>query len=169
MDSLLESASTYAEVLRNCSSVKVAEWKQEDLERAVNWAEYFKRVNARLQKKPALVRKFDTQLKEISSQTGGRFAQKTLSTEFLGNSLDYLIMSLLENPYLPEGIKELVHQKYATEDHHKHMEKYASTQALFATLTAMHNKLSKHAPSFLKSMSIYLSIYISCVLTLRVS
>ncbi|CAI8037082.1 hypothetical protein GBAR_LOCUS20744, partial [Geodia barretti] len=32
------------------------------------------------------------------------------------------------------------------------MEKYASTQALFATLTAMHNKLSKHAPSFLKSM-----------------
>ena len=44
MDSLLESASTYAEVLRNCSSVKVAEWKQEDLERAVNWAEYFKRV-----------------------------------------------------------------------------------------------------------------------------
>ena len=45
MDSLVESASTYAEVLRNCSSVKVAEWKQEDLERAVNWAEYFKRVS----------------------------------------------------------------------------------------------------------------------------
>ena len=44
MDSLLESATTYVEVLRNCSSPKVAHWKQEDLERAVNWAEYFQRV-----------------------------------------------------------------------------------------------------------------------------
>lgn len=46
MDSLLESAKTYIEVLRNCSSDKVANWKAEDLERAVNWAEYFKRVSS---------------------------------------------------------------------------------------------------------------------------
>ena len=44
MDSLLESAKTYIDVLKSCSSDKVANWKSEDLERAVNWAEYFKRV-----------------------------------------------------------------------------------------------------------------------------
>ena len=36
--------------------------------------------------------KFDSQLKEVSLQTGGRrFGQQTLSAEFLGDSLDYLI------------------------------------------------------------------------------
>ena len=45
MDSLLASAKTFIDVLQNCSSDKVASWKAEDLERAVNWAEYFKRVN----------------------------------------------------------------------------------------------------------------------------
>lgn len=48
-------------------------------------------VYGRLQKKPALVGKFDAQLKEISSQTVGRFGQQALSAEFLGGSLDYLI------------------------------------------------------------------------------
>ena len=44
MDSLLESAKTYIDVLKCSSSDEVASWKIEDLERAVNWAEYFKRV-----------------------------------------------------------------------------------------------------------------------------
>ena len=44
MESLLTNAATYVEVLSNCSSAKVAHWKQEDLQRAINWAEYFKRV-----------------------------------------------------------------------------------------------------------------------------
>ena len=48
-------------------------------------------VYGRLQKKPALVTKFDAQLKEMSSQTVGRFGQQALSAEFLGGSLDYLI------------------------------------------------------------------------------
>lgn len=46
MDSLLESAKTYLEVLQISKSDKVASWKIEDLERAVNWAEYFKRVSS---------------------------------------------------------------------------------------------------------------------------
>ena len=46
MDSLLENAGTYVNVLETCSSAEVARWKEEDLERAVNWAQYFKRVRA---------------------------------------------------------------------------------------------------------------------------
>ena len=84
-----------------------------------------------------MVRKFDVQLRQISLQTsGGRFSQHTLTAEFLGNSLDYLLkviysvctvvttdmsgvllfflQSLLENPSLPDDI---IHQKYATEGH----------------------------------------------------
>ena len=87
-----------------------------------------------------MVRKFDVQLRQISLQTsGGRFSQHTLTAEFLGNSLDYLLkviysvctvvttdmsgvllfflQSLLENPSLPDDIKQSIHQKYATEGH----------------------------------------------------
>jgi hypothetical protein len=91
MDSLLESAKTFIDVLQNCSSDKVANWKAEDLERAVNWAEYFKRVQSRMQKKATLVGKFDAQLKEIGLQAGMRFGNRELSSEFLGESLHYLL------------------------------------------------------------------------------
>ena len=45
MDSLAQNARTYVKVLQKCSSSDVARWKQEDLDRAVNWAQYFKRVS----------------------------------------------------------------------------------------------------------------------------
>ena len=41
-----------------------------------------------------LVRKFDVQLREIGSQIGMRFGRRELSSEFLGESLPYLLTVL---------------------------------------------------------------------------
>ena len=112
MESLLESAKTYVDVLRSCNSDEVSSWKIDDLERAVNWAEYFKRVRStdnnvtyvpmqssipyvlqvqgRIRKNPALVRKFDADLKRIGYQARLRFGGQELTSEFLGSSSDYL-------------------------------------------------------------------------------
>ena len=47
-------------------------------------------VQGRIQKKPALVRKFDAQLREISCQARLRFGDKDLTSNFLGESKEYL-------------------------------------------------------------------------------
>lgn len=96
-----------------------------------------------MQKKATLVGKFDAQLKEIGLQAGMRFGNRELSSEFLGESLPYLltvryiqphttvllqrvscvkvcnsfcVQTLLENPSLPHEIRLLIRQKHATED-----------------------------------------------------
>ena len=45
-----------------------------------------------MQKKASLVGKFDAQLKEMGLQAGMRFGNRELTSEFLGESLPYLLM-----------------------------------------------------------------------------
>lgn len=47
-------------------------------------------VQGRIQKKPALVRKFDAQLRKIGFQARLRFGEKELTSDFLGESTEYL-------------------------------------------------------------------------------
>ena len=44
MESLLQSAQSYAQLLKRCRTEEVANWKPQDLERALHWTSYFKNV-----------------------------------------------------------------------------------------------------------------------------
>ena len=44
MDNLLESACKYVSVLKQCRTEEVADWNEQDLKRALSWAQYFKNV-----------------------------------------------------------------------------------------------------------------------------
>lgn len=45
INQLVESVTQYADVLQQCSTAEVAQWKVEDLERAFNWVRYFQKVS----------------------------------------------------------------------------------------------------------------------------
>lgn len=45
MDSLLENAQRYSDILKRCNLPEIANWKVEDIERAFHWAGYFENVS----------------------------------------------------------------------------------------------------------------------------
>lgn len=44
MEGMYENARTYAQVLKDCNLPEVADWKLEDVNRVIQWAEYFEKV-----------------------------------------------------------------------------------------------------------------------------
>lgn len=44
MDKLLENVHVYSDILRKCSTPEVANWKVEDLQRALSWMNHFVKV-----------------------------------------------------------------------------------------------------------------------------
>ena len=46
MDSPIENAQRYSDILKRCSLPEIANWKVEDIERAFHWADYFKNVSS---------------------------------------------------------------------------------------------------------------------------
>ncbi len=45
MDALFENIKLYCGILRKCSLPEVDRWEEEDLDRAIHWADYFDKVH----------------------------------------------------------------------------------------------------------------------------
>lgn len=106
MDKLYENAKTYAQILKNCSSSQVSEWKFKDVSRAFQWAEYFQKVRelshctpfiklpfsqvqGHIASKASVIRKLNAKLGEIGRELGVRFGEEELSYDFLSRSSTY--------------------------------------------------------------------------------
>lgn len=48
LETLFTNARTYSDILRKSSLPEVGNWKEEDLDRAVHWANFFKKVLTQL-------------------------------------------------------------------------------------------------------------------------
>ena len=118
MESLLQNAQLYAQLLKRCRTEEVANWKPQDLERALHWARYFKNVRSspcsheaimwahyslfslifiylqvyeKTKEKRSVRQRLDSHLSSLGAQMGISFGTERLCFEFMAQGVDYLI------------------------------------------------------------------------------
>ncbi|XP_043934632.1 Fanconi anemia group F protein [Protopterus annectens] len=109
MEGILKNLEQFAEVLAVSRSKHVSDWDSQTVERAFQWAAYFKHIWNRSRTNVVVKQAMEARLKQINSELSNCFDYFTfISFDNLGHSEEILFVSLLTNNALSKSAYERV-------------------------------------------------------------
>eukprot|EP00731_Ephydatia_muelleri_P030686 Em0022g200a len=95
-------------------------------------------VYVHIAKKRSVIQSFNEKLTTIGYSMGFRCGGTALSAQFLSNSSEYLVKALLENPALPQALREVV---LDLAGERLNLEQVAKDRVVLSTLQTIHSRL----------------------------
>lgn len=142
MDSFMAELDDFIKIIYSCFTKQVSKWKESDLQRVIDWADYFKKACDRMQARQSLTHRVNKHLELVSTKCGYFYDGKPLDWKLISCSHGCIFKALIENSSLPDELRNAICNEYLPSCKMTNTTDECSTE-LLAPLLKIHSDLSR--------------------------
>lgn len=143
MESFMKELDDFVKIINSCFNKQVSKWKESDLQRVIDWADYFKKACDRMEGRRSLIQSVNKHTQHTCTKYGYLYEGRPIDWEVISCSHGCIFKALIENPNLPNELRNVIYNSYLPSYNMAAKTDRHSTEAFSHRLLEAHSDLSR--------------------------